>query len=87
MRGIKLPKVWMPWMVVILVLIIDQTTKILVKTNMTLGQTIPVVGDIFMLHFTENFGMAFRLEIPGEFGKLMLSLLRIAALCLIGRLS
>ncbi|HAJ98402.1 MAG TPA: lipoprotein signal peptidase [Bacteroidales bacterium] len=84
MRVIKFPKVWIPWMVVILVLIIDQTIKILVKTNMTLGQTIPVVGDIFMLHFTENFGMAFGLEIPGEFGKLMLSLLRIAALCLIG---
>jgi len=77
-------KAWLPWIVVGIVLVIDQTLKILVKTNMTLGETIPVIGDIFFLHFTENFGMAFGLEIPGEFGKLTLSLLRIAALSLIG---
>ncbi|HSV88376.1 MAG TPA: lipoprotein signal peptidase [Bacteroidales bacterium] len=80
--GIK--KSLIPWIVVLLVLIIDQTSKILVKTNMTLGQSIAVFGDWFMLHFTENFGMAFGIEIPGEFGKLILSLIRIAALGLIG---
>jgi len=80
--GIK--KNLIPWVVVLLVLIIDQTIKILVKTNMTLGQTIPVFGDWFLLHFTENFGMAFGIEIPGEFGKLLLSLVRIAALGFIG---
>ncbi len=46
-----------------LVLVLDQITKVLVKTNMYLGQTIPVVGDWFRLTFTENAGMAFGLTL------------------------
>jgi signal peptidase II len=37
------------------------------------------MGNWFILHFTENNGMAFGLDIPGEFGKISLSLFRIAA--------
>ncbi len=73
-----------PWLVALVVLLIDQTLKILVKTNMTLGQSIPLFGDWSYLHFTENIGMAFGLELPGEFGKLTLSLVRIVALGFIG---
>lgn len=67
-----------------MVIALDQTLKILVKTNMTLGQNIYVLGDWFILHFTENYGMAFGLEFSGEYGKLALSLLRIAAVGFIG---
>ncbi len=74
----------LPWLVILLVLVLDQTLKILVKTNMTLGQNIPIFGDWFILHFTENYGMAFGLEFGGEYGKLSLSLLRIAAVGFIG---
>lgn len=77
-------KKYIPWIVVLLVLLIDQILKILVKTNMTLGQSIPLFGDWSYLHFTENIGMAFGLELPGEYGKLALSLLRIIALVFIG---
>ncbi len=73
-----------PWIVILLVLLIDQTLKILIKTNMTLGQSIPVLGNWFYLHFTENYGMAFGLEFSGEYGKLALSLFRIIALVFIG---
>ncbi len=68
-----------PWLVVIIVLLADQVSKILVKTNMTLGESIPVFGDWFILHFTENYGMAFGMEFSGEYGKLFLSLFRIVA--------
>lgn len=73
-----------PWLVIFLVLTIDQVSKILVKTNMTLGQSIPMLGDWFILHFTENAGMAFGFEFAGEYGKLMLSIFRLVAVVFIG---
>ncbi|MBD3223531.1 MAG: signal peptidase II [Caldithrix sp.] len=38
---------------------LDQLTKYIVKTNMQLGQQIPVLGDFFKLTYIENPGMAF----------------------------
>lgn len=61
--------------VVILILLIDQITKIWVKTNMALYDMIPVT-DWFKIYFVENNGMAFGLEV---FGKLFLTLFRIVA--------
>lgn len=51
---------------------------------MYLGQEYKVLGDWFIIHFTENNGMAFGLEFGGEFGKLALSLFRIIAVGGIG---
>ncbi len=73
-----------PLLIIFLVLILDQTIKILVKTNMFLGQDIYVLGDWFIIHFTENNGMAFGWEFAGKFGKLGLSVFRILAICAIG---
>ena len=61
------------------VLLIDQVFKIWVKTNMTLGQEIPVLGKWFKLLFIENEGMAFGWLGNGGVIKLILSLFRIAA--------
>ena len=61
------------WLIVFLVLLIDQGSKIWVKTNMFLGQEYHVF-DWFKIHFVENNGMAFGAEI---FGKLFLSVFRI----------
>jgi signal peptidase II len=47
---------------------------------MILGQEIHVFGNWFILHFTENDGMAFGFNFPGNSGKLILSLFRIAAI-------
>jgi len=69
---------------IFLILIIDQTVKILIKTTMTLGEEIMVFDDWCRIHFTENRGMAFGLELGGEYGKLLLSFFRIAAIALIG---
>ena len=67
-------------LIVALILIIDQVVKIWIKTNMTLGQEYHVLGNWFIIHFTENPGMAFGLEFSGNYGKLMLSLFRLVAI-------
>jgi signal peptidase II len=71
-------------LVIILVLIVDQVSKFIVKTNLMLGEEIPVFGNWFIIHFTENDGMAFGWDIPGSSGKLILTLFRIVAVIGIG---
>jgi len=51
---------------------------------MTIGDEYGVFGNWFIIHFTENNGMAFGIEFWGKFGKLFLSLFRIVAICAIG---
>lgn len=46
---------------------------------MTLGQEIKVIGNWFVIHFTENPGMAFGMEFAGDNGKLFLTLFRVIA--------
>ena len=58
--------------------VLDQIIKVLVKTNMDLGETINVLGDWFKLNFVLNDGMAFGMAFGGVAGKLILSLFRIA---------
>ena len=57
--------------------VIDQIIKVLVKTNMDLGETINVFGDWCKLHYVLNDGMAFGMAFGGVWGKLLLSLFRI----------
>ena len=61
----------------ILLVVIDQVIKYLVKTNMELGQQIYVIGQWFRLCFVENEGMAFGMAFGGQVGKFLLSLFRI----------
>tara|TARA_Y100000589_G_scaffold109927_1_gene104463 strand:- start:152 stop:739 length:588 start_codon:yes stop_codon:yes gene_type:complete len=56
--------------------IADQILKFWIKTNMFLGQEFKIF-DWFIIHFTENNGMAFGLEFGGDTGKIILSLFRI----------
>lgn len=73
-----------PFLAIFLVLLADQALKFWIKLNMTLGQEYRIIGNWFIIHFTENNGMAFGMEFGGEAGKLMLTLFRIAAVCAIG---
>ncbi|EDM37326.1 putative signal peptidase [Pedobacter sp. BAL39] len=73
-----------PLLIIFLVLLADQLLKTWIKTNMYIGQEFKIAGNWFIIHFTENNGMAFGLEFGGEFGKLALSLFRIAAVAGIG---
>ncbi|MCK5168777.1 MAG: lipoprotein signal peptidase [Bacteroidales bacterium] len=70
--------------IILLVLIIDQTLKIWIKTHMILGQEYEIIGNWFIIHFTENNGMAFGLEFWGKNGKIFLTLFRIIAVIGIG---
>ena len=68
----------------ILLVVIDQVIKVLVKTNMTLGQHYSVLGDWFQILFVENKGMAFGMAFGGVVGKYFLTVFRIVlfgALC------
>ncbi|RXQ93018.1 lipoprotein signal peptidase [Ancylomarina salipaludis] len=69
---------------IVVLLILDQVFKIWIKTHMMLGEEFPVFGDWFIIHFIENNGMAFGMELEGKMGKILLSLFRIVAICGIG---
>ena len=64
-------------------LVIDQVSKILVKTNMQIGESIHVFGNWFQILFIENNGMAFGMQFGGSIGKLMLTLLRVVLVAVI----
>ena len=61
----------------VLLVVIDQVIKVLVKTNMTLGQSYHVLGDWFQLLFVENKGMAFGMSFGGVVGKYFLTVFRL----------
>ena len=67
----------------VILVVIDQVIKVLVKTNMGLGEHFDVIGNWFKILFVENEGMAFGWAFGGKVGKLLLSIFRI---CLCGAL-
>ncbi len=70
--------------VVLLVLILDQSLKIWVKTNMSIYQDFSLFGlEWAKIRFVENSGMAFGWELPEPYGKLILSLFRIFAVSML----
>ncbi|QXV66594.1 lipoprotein signal peptidase [Mucilaginibacter achroorhodeus] len=73
-----------PFLTAAFIILLDQIIKIWVRKHMTLGEEIHFLGDRGMLHYTENNGMAFGMELGGEFGKLALTLFRIVAVFGIG---
>lgn len=62
------------------ILLVDQILKIIVKTNMVIGEEIHVAGNWFLIHFLENNGMAFGMEWGGKAGKIALSVFRMLAI-------
>jgi len=70
-------------LLILVVLIIDQWSKIYIKTHFQLGESVEVFS-WFKIHFVENPGMAWGMELPGTYGKLFLSLFRIGAIGAIG---
>ena len=71
--------------IIIAVLLIDQISKIWIKTHFELSQEIKVLGlDWFRIHFLENNGMAWGKEFGGKNGKLYLTLFRLVAISGIG---
>ena len=71
-------------LIIFLILVIDQVTKILVKTTMHIDEMIPVISDRVFVYFVENPGFAFGLNIGGTLGKIALTLFRLVASVFIG---
>ena len=81
-------KYWKYYLVALLVIVVDQLSKWAVHRYMPLGMggEIPVFGDWFKLHYTLNPGMAFGVELPEPYGKLLLTLFRLVAVTFIAHL-
>ncbi len=66
------------FLIIAVVLILDQVSKIYIKTHFEYGSGINIFGfDWARLHFVENKGMAFGLSFGGVIGKYLLSIFRI----------
>lgn len=70
-------------LLVVLLLVADQVIKILVKTHMTLGESLHVFGNWFQIYFIENNGMAFGMQFGATVGKILLSIFRVALVVVI----
>mgnify|MGYP006282920203 CR=1 FL=1 len=68
---------------IVIILLIDQISKIYIKTNFVLGEHVDVFS-WFEIRFIENPGMAWGAQIPGSYGKVILTLFRLVAIVGIG---
>jgi len=67
-------------LIIALIIIADQVLKIWIKTSYPFGPVRDVLGITwFKLYFIENKGMAWGWEFGGEWGKMLLTLFRLAA--------
>lgn len=66
-------------LIIVAILLIDQAIKIWVKTSMSLHESIHITN-WFYITFIENNGMAFGMQLGS---KIILSLFRVAAICLL----
>lgn len=70
-------------LIIAIVLLLDQFVKIYIKMNFIIGEEVKVF-EWFKIYFIENDGMAWGTKIPGENGKIILTVFRILAVFGIG---
>jgi signal peptidase II len=66
-------------LLIIAILILDQSLKFYIKTNYFMDEEHNIIGNWGRLHFVENPGMAWGYQFGGDFGKLLLTLFRLVA--------
>ncbi len=67
-------------LIIAVVIIVDQALKLWIKTNYPLGEVTHILGLPWAkLYFIENEGMAWGWKLGGEWGKMLLTLFRLAA--------
>lgn len=71
------------YVLIFIILLVDQISKVYIKTNFVLGEEVSVLS-WFKILFIENEGMAWGTEIPGTYGKLFLTVFRLVAVIGIG---
>lgn len=67
------------FLIICFIVVADQALKIYVKTHFHAGESHAIIGNWFRLYFIENEGMAYGWKFGGEWGKLLLTLFRLAA--------
>lgn len=73
------------YLLIFIILLVDQLLKIYIKTNFIYGDAGQVdVANWFKILLIENEGMAWGTEIPGSYGKLILTVFRLLAVTAIG---
>lgn len=72
------------FIIALIIIIVDQSCKLLVYNSMQIHEEINVIGQWFRLHYLLNPGMAFGIRWDNEFGKLALTVFRIGAMAGIG---
>lgn len=71
------------YLLIFIILLVDQISKIYIKTHFVLGEEVEVFS-WFKILFIENEGMAWGVKIPGTYGKISLTLFRLVAVIGIG---
>ena len=71
------------YLLIFVILLVDQISKIYIKTHFLLGDEVTIFN-WFKIYFIENDGMAWGTKLPGEYGKLILTVFRILAVPGIG---
>ncbi len=70
---------------VALLLLADQCLKVYIKTTMRIGESVNIIGDWARIHFVENNGAAFGMQISSgagfDWGKAFLSGFRVCMIC------
>lgn len=65
--------------IILLIVIIDQSLKLWIKTHYNLNEHHQMIGSGFQLYFVENPGMAYGWKFGGNWGKMALTVFRMAA--------
>lgn len=77
---------WRYYLIALIVILLDQSSKLWVHFNMEMGYlgSIKLIGNWLKIHYTLNPGMAFGIQLGFKYGKLMLTMGRLAATGVIG---
>jgi signal peptidase II len=67
------------FLIICLIVLADQALKIYIKTHYHAGESHAIIGNWFRLYFIENEGMAYGWKFGGDWGKMILTLFRLAA--------
>ncbi len=84
--GLMTKNPWQYYLIALVIVLVDQSSKLWVHFNMSMGcaGAIQLIGTWLKLHYTLNPGMAFGIQFGFKYGKLLLTLGRIVATCVIG---
>ena len=67
-------------LIITLVLLLDQIIKIWIKTTYQIGEGVNILGISWArILFVENEGMAFGMQLGGDYGKVLLTIFRLIA--------